>query len=181
VSLSNIFASTGSGGSRAALYCNGINIPVTATTSGVSGLSYQAVLPLVPGTNTIAIVTNNLYSLGGGPFEFGTTIFTSLAAYGGYVMWYADAGPLAQVDLFELQYQTARNDFSRFAVATDPATGNTVILVHELPTTVYDISTTGISSQLPTQVTLSANLVGSPTDNSLTPVVSSFQLAMDYS
>ena len=180
VSLSNIFASTGSTGTRAVLYCNGVNISVTATTDSNNNLTYQAVLPLVPGKNTIAIVSNNVYSLGGGPFEFGTTLFTTLAAYGGQIMWYADAGPMAQVDLFELQYQTARNDFSRFSLATDPVSGNTVIVIHELPTTVYDITMTGLSSQLPTQVILQANLSGSPSINSLTPSIGSYQLVMSY-
>jgi hypothetical protein len=193
VTLPQIFAISGTSSPRATLYVNGTQVNVTAaTTTPVASagmLTYQAVLPLVAGKNIVQIVTNNYYSLGGAPFNFGTAIFSTLCAYNGQITWYADSGPMTQVQLFELQYQTARNDYSRYAIAVDPSyTGEQgtlpeqVILVRELPTTLYDVTTQGLGDvTAPTSVIIQAQLSGSPVQPSLTPKINTFTVTMGYS
>ena len=165
VSLSSIFALSGSN-PNAVLYLNGNPININ-TVVNKGSVAYNAVLPLQAGSNFVQIVTNNYVNLGGGAFEFGTTLFSSLAAYGGDVMWYADSGPMTEVSLFELQYQTARNDFSRYAITTSPTTGQTVVVVRELPTTVYDLTSSALPTNGPTSLIVQANL--SSTIPNLTP------------
>lgn len=180
IALPTLFA-----GGRAALYLNGAHIPVNA--QNVAGsLAYSAIVPLQPGANSLQIVTNNYISLGGGPFDVGAG--GVLASYlapdaTGYaqVTWYAEAGPMTEVSLFELQYQTSRNDFSRYARAQDPSSSAQLLVVRELPTTAYDITTKGLTDAgAPQSVILSATLSGSSVQPSLTPKILSYQLAMSY-
>lgn len=167
------------GNSKAALYLNGTQIPLLSSTSG-GGVQYSCVLPLQTGANLLQIVTNNYAALGGASFDVGTSVFTALCAYGGEIAWYADPGPMTEVSLFELQYQTARNDFSRYARAQGTNGNDQLLLVRELPTCVYDVTTALVPADGPSTVTLQATLAGSPVSSSLTPKISSYTLAMSY-
>jgi hypothetical protein len=168
VSLPMIF-----GSNRAALYLNGTRIAVAASVIAGS-LQYAAVLPLQPGANNLQIVTNNYVALAGAAFDIGTTTFSGMIA-SGWLQWSAEAGPMTEVSLFELQYQTARNDFSRYALTEDPNSAQQLLVIRELPTTRYDITTTGPASG-PQDLVLQARLNGSSVQPALTPKIFSYTL-----
>jgi hypothetical protein len=174
ISLPIIFAA-----GKAVLYLNGQQVPVLSQTSGMS-LGYSAVLNLVPGSNTLQIVTNDYASLGGSSFDIGTSVFQNLCAYGGPITWYADPAPMTEVSLFELQYQTSRNDFSRYArINSDNAFSQTVV-VRELPTCIYDLTTMGLPQNSPKTVVLQARLSGSSQSKNLTPKINGYTLTASY-
>jgi hypothetical protein len=172
----HIFASR-----RAALYVNHTAVTVNAVTFGTN-LTYQAVLPLVPGDNLIQIVTNNYSALAGSPFDIGTGttvaggtgILTPYVVDGGPITWYADPGPMTEVTLFELSQQTARGDQSRYALAPDTTTGQQVILLRDLPATCYDVMTQAFPAGTGS-TTVQALLIGG-TDPSVTPAVYGFNI-----
>jgi hypothetical protein len=173
VSLPNIF-SNGQG----AIYCNGKQLIVSTSSFG-GALQYSVVMPFTPGQNIIQIVTNNYVNLAGQSFDIGTTLFSSLCVPGGHITWYADPGPMSEVSLFELQYQTARNDFSRFSLVQDPSGPDQLIVVRELPTTVYDVTTTGVTaSNNPSSIIVRAALTRSPIQSSLTPKINGYAITV---
>ena len=175
VTMPGIFAAN-----RGAVYLNGKPVHISAQGSG-SAVIWQCILNLQAGTNLLQIVTNNYAAIGGQPFNVGTTVFSSLCAYGGNVAWYAEPGPLTPVSLFELQYQTARNDFSRYAIVENTSGTGQMIVVRELPTCLYDVTAKTLSDAgAPSSVTLQARLSGSPFDKSLSPIITGYAVSTEY-
>jgi hypothetical protein len=83
---------------------------------------------------------------------------------------------MTSVSLFELQYQTSRNDFSRYGITEDPLSDNNLIVVRELPTTTYEINSSQLASTAPSQVILRAQLSGSAVQPSLSPKIEGYTL-----
>jgi hypothetical protein len=88
---------------------------------------------------------------------------------------------MTAVSLFELQYQTARNDFSRFALAQDTTTNKNVVVLRELPTTVYDLVSQGTdTTEQVTSLIVRADLHGSVVQTSVTPKINSCSLEVSF-
>jgi hypothetical protein len=162
------------GNARSSIYCNGTLLSVNANSVGNS-LQYSCILPLNAGQNLLQIVTNNYISLGGAAFDFGTQYFSSLINKN-EIEWWAESSYMTSVSLFELQYQTSRNDFSRYGITEDPLSDNNLIVVRELPTTTYEINSSQLASTAPSQVILRAQLSGSAVQPSLSPKIEGYTL-----
>jgi hypothetical protein len=175
VSLPPIFAN-----GQATFYCNGQKLQITAN-SMAGALAYTALVPLAPGDNLLQLVTTEYATLTGAAFDIGTALFSTLCSYNGQILWYADPGPMTAVSLFELQYQTARNDFSRFALAQDTTTNKNVVVLRELPTTVYDLVSQGTdTTEQVTSLIVRADLHGSVVQTSVTPKINSCSLEVSF-